>query len=60
MTKNIYEDKGNGYLADSGLICMIRCFSCGKENWAMSVAAGHCAWCGFDPNLKENKDERTT
>lgn len=33
-----------------GLICFLRCPVCRRENYAMSVAEGVCAWCGYDPN----------
>lgn len=35
---------------------LVRCFECpdagdrGRENYAMAVASGTCAWCGFDIN----------
>lgn len=41
---------GHSYIDDDGTICMIRCLDCGRENWAMAVAAGHCTWCGYNPN----------
>lgn len=29
---------------------LVRCYTCGgergRENWAMAVASGRCAWCG--------------
>ena len=50
---DIRKGKGVGYKdTKSGLVCMIRCFACGKENWAMAVASGQCAWCGHDANKK--------
>lgn len=39
------------YVDKKGKVCMIRCIECGKENWAMAVSSGTCAWCGFDANL---------
>lgn len=39
---------------------LVRCFSCegyderGRENYAMAVAAGQCAWCGFNINEKDD------
>lgn len=51
MTTDIRKGKGFGYKVDAnGHICMIRCFKCGVENWAMTVSSGHCAWCGHDAN----------
>jgi len=26
---------------------MVRCFECERENWAMAVVSGQCAWCGY-------------
>ena len=33
-----------------GRIFLVRCPKCKRENWAMAVAGGACAWCGFDAN----------
>jgi ribosomal protein L37E len=44
---------GFGYRAknkEDAKICLIRCPKCGKENYAMAVTTGSCAWCGFNPN----------
>lgn len=30
-----------------GKLYLVRCFACGAENWAPSVAEGVCAWCGW-------------
>lgn len=43
-------------LYPDGTILLIRCPRCGRENWAVSVYSGICAWCGFDgKTLIENK-----
>ena len=55
--KDVRKDKGFGYKTDNGLVCMQRCFTCGRENWAPIVSSGQCAWCGYNPNDKEVKDE---
>ncbi len=47
---DIKQGNGVGYTNKEGLICMIRCFECGRENWAPAVASGTCAWCGHNPN----------
>jgi ribosomal protein L37E len=26
---------------------LVRCPECGKENYAMAVSSGYCAWCGY-------------
>jgi ribosomal protein L37E len=49
------EGKGSGFLSKEGKKCMIRCFSCGRENYAAAVMSGTCAWCGHDANKKEPK-----
>lgn len=33
---------------------LIRCPKCGAENWAPMVAAGICAWCGYDNKEEDN------
>lgn len=55
---DLKRGKGYGYKSTSGKICMIRCFECGTENYAMAVARGLCAFCGYDPNIK-TKTART-
>lgn len=49
MSVDLKFNKGTGYIEEGGKICMIRCFSCGKENYAPSVASGKCAWCNYNP-----------
>ncbi len=58
QTKDVRKGAGFGYERDDGTICMIRCFHCGMENFAMAVASGKCAWCGKDgkDELEEEKD----
>ena len=38
------------YKKDNGKLGMIRCPKCGKENYALMVSTGICAWCGYDAN----------
>lgn len=37
----------------NGTLYLVRCFACGgeqgTENWAMAVATGQCAFCGWSP-----------
>ena len=56
MTDTIIQGAGVGYKDEDGTICMTRCFKCGRENYALNVSSGTCAFCGYDPN-KEKKDE---
>lgn len=58
MTIDVRKGKGFGFTYDADgvtKICMVRCFKCGKENWAMAVITGNCAWCGHDANVKKGK-----
>jgi len=58
--KNIYKNKGSGFLDSTGKkIYMVRCFECGKENYAMSVSSGLCAFCGYDANAKKETELKT-
>lgn len=47
---NFYED---------GRFFLVRCFACdpkhGMENYAMAVASGRCAWCGWPDEPVEEK-----
>lgn len=41
-----FEADGKKYL--------VRCPKCKRENYAMSVSSGICAWCGYDANKEED------
>ena len=59
MSENtIIKDAGVGYKDSDGTICMIRCFKCGRENYALAVSTGKCAFCGYDPNKDIKKDKK--
>ena len=49
---------GVEFYPEDGTILMIKCPECGRENWALQVASGICAWCGFDGKelLKKKED----
>ena len=55
----VQAGKGSGYMTRSKplRVCMERCFSCGRENYALAVPSGHCAWCKFDANDQQYEDE---
>ena len=68
MAKTIYSEPGIEIL-DNDKILLIRCPKCHRENWALEVISGRCAWCGynayedqelmdrmFNQTLKENRD----
>lgn len=45
------EQLGAGYKGlDNGHICIMRCPSCMKENYANHIATGFCAWCSISFN----------
>lgn len=54
--RSIFEGKGHGYVNEAGIICMQSCFKCGRQNYAIAVATGRCAWCGYNPNGKSNRN----
>jgi hypothetical protein len=58
MTKDEKLEKikkcgGNCFIGDNGGMYLTRCPHCKKENWALSVADGRCAWCGYDTGTKK-------
>ena len=50
---NITKGLGKGFVSISGKIYLLRCFECGKENYAACVSSGICAWCGYNANEEE-------
>lgn len=45
------ENRGYSFQSkEGGSWYLVRCHQCGKENYAMAVATGICAWCGYDDN----------
>jgi len=40
----------------NGKTYLVRCPKCKRENYAMSVSSGICAWCGYNAN-EEKQDE---
>lgn len=34
----------------NGKTYLVRCPKCGKENHAVRVSSGICAWCGYNAN----------
>lgn len=39
--------RGYVWRASDGKLFMQHCPECRLENWAMAVASGECAWCGY-------------
>lgn len=55
------KNKAN-FLGKDGKLFLVRCMMCpdagerGRENYAMNVAAGLCAWCGWGSRLQNDTD----
>jgi len=53
------QDRTPNFRGENGRLFLVRCFACGgergKENYAMAVASGQCAWCGWIEK-EEQKD----
>lgn len=51
------QDTGANFRDADGQLYLVRCYNCGgirgKENYAMAVSSGTCAWCGWKD--KENE-----
>lgn len=47
----IDQDRPPNFRGVNGKLYLIRCFACdperGRENYAIAVADGKCAWCGW-------------
>ena len=52
-SKTIRKGNGHGFIRDDGKTAMVKCFECGRENYAHAVYSGHCAWCGHNANEGE-------
>jgi ribosomal protein L37E len=37
----------------NGKLYLVRCHKCGKENYALNVSSGQCAWCGWSETKEE-------
>ena len=58
------QNKRPNFRDEGGKLFLVRCFECGgergRENWAMAVASGQCAWCGWkevEDNGPDGNDE---
>lgn len=54
-----YEGKPRciGFRVDTGELFLQRCPECWRENYAMAVASGQCAWCGWKEQPTEGRGE---
>lgn len=57
MAKTIYREGGIDVL-ENGKILLIRCTECKRENYALSVIDGVCAWCGYNAHKDEELKDR--
>ena len=55
--KDNMQSKHPNFIGDNGKLYLVRCFKCNTENYAMAVATGICAWCGWSEKNKEALDE---
>ena len=57
------QDRPPNFRVD-GKLYLVRCFVCeatrGRENWAMAVSNGECAWCGYKDKHIPNEGEITS
>lgn len=55
------NDREPNFRGDNGELYLVRCFSCGgdrgTENWAMVVATGTCAWCGWSESAEQKQTD---
>lgn len=53
----VNQDQSPNFRGKDGSLFLVRCFACGdsygRENWAMAVARGTCAFCGWRESGKK-------
>ena len=49
------KNKAN-FESEEGKLFIVQCVACNQENWALAVASGCCAWCGWEENNKLIKE----
>lgn len=52
------EDQRAVFITDNSELYLVRCPDCKLENYALMVATGQCAWCGFSVNSNNNEKEQ--
>lgn len=56
VIKPKFETVSANFIGNDGRPYLVRCPVCQRENWALAVASGECAWCGWDAkDAKENQ-----
>lgn len=48
--------KSHVFRGKNGKLFMQICPKCEKENYALSVASGQCAWCGYEATENDIDD----
>lgn len=50
-----YNDQWIGFVPHtSKKRCLVKCPKCGRENYAMAVTTGVCAWCAYDVTKEDD------
>lgn len=50
------DGKRVGFRDAEGQLYLTRCPKCERENWAMAVASGQCAWCQWSEEDKQEQE----
>lgn len=55
------QEQGHGnFRSKEGKLFLVRCYVCdpeyGRENYAMAIAGGECAWCGWSDKSKQTEE----
>jgi len=51
------NDRPPNFRSEDGRLYLVRCFSCGAENYAPAVSSGRCAFCGWKAAEEEADGE---
>jgi hypothetical protein len=50
--RDVNQHRAPNFRDEKGQLYLVRCYVCGgtngKENYALNVALGACAWCGWN------------
>jgi len=56
---NTVNDRGENFRDENGKLFLVRCYVCGgnagRENYAMAVASGTCAFCGWNESNEKTE-----
>lgn len=51
--------RGHHFVGENGEVYLVRCYSCGTENYVLAVSSGQCYACGSKEVPKSPKKEDT-